>query len=300
MKNFILLLSLFSFAQTSLAKLNVVTTETDLKAIVDEVGKDFVKTESIGKGTQDPHYVEAKPSFMVKVHKADLIVAVGLDLEIGWLPSILRGARNPKVLKGQKGYLEVGPLLDPLEVPSGKVSRAEGDVHPYGNPHFWLDPLRAGKSATIIADRLSELDPTHKESFQANAKNFLTRMTQKTKEWEGRLSKTGVKSVVTYHKTLTYFLSRFQIKNPVILEPKPGLPPTSAHIMKVIQEIKSQKIPLILVENFFDPSITKKILHDVPNVKTEEVAVSVGGAQGINSLDDLYEQLVTAIEKGGQ
>jgi zinc/manganese transport system substrate-binding protein len=286
-----------TIAPTANAKLNVVTSLADLKSITDQVGKDLVSVESIAKGTQDPHFIEAKPSFMVKVNRADLFISIGLDLEVGWLPGIIQGARNPKIGRGQKGFLELGPLVDPLEVRTGNVTRAEGDVHPAGNPHVWLDPVRVGKMAEIIAGRLGEIDPTHSMQFSANAKSFQNRMQEKVSDWQERVEKSGVKKVVTYHKTLTYFFDRFKIENIAVLEPKPGIPPTSGHILEVIRIIKEQKIPLILVENFFDPTVTKKIKADVPSVRTATVAVSVGGAGGINSLDDLYESLVKAIER---
>jgi zinc/manganese transport system substrate-binding protein len=233
---------------------------------------------------------------MVKANHADLIVAVGLELEIGWLPSVIQGARNPKILKGQKGYLEVGPLVDPLEVPKGHVSRAEGDVHPDGNPHVTLDPDRAGRIANVIGERLAELDPEHASDYQKNAKALQKRLNDKTKLWQHRIDATKIKKIVTYHRTLTYFFDRFHLENPAFLEPKPGIPPTSGHIIEVIDIIKKQKIPLLLIENYFDPSIANRIKQEVPSIRSETVAVSVEGAPNIRRIDDLYENLVKAIE----
>jgi zinc/manganese transport system substrate-binding protein len=278
------------------ATLNVLTTQTDLRAIAKEVGQEFISAESIGRGTQDPHYIEAKPSFMVKANRADLLISIGLDLEIGWLPSIIRGARNPKIISGQKGYLEVGPLVDPLEVQTGNITRAAGDVHPFGNPHVWLDPIRAGEIGVIIAMRLGELDPSHAPQFRENAKALQSRLQAKTKTWQERIDRTGVTKIVTYHKTLTYFLDRFKLQNPAILEPKPGIPPTSGHILKVMETMQTENIPLILVENFFDSSVTKKISASNPTIRIATVAVSVDGANGILTMDDLFETLVKSIE----
>lgn len=278
------------------AKLNIITTITDLRAITSEVGQNLINVESIAKGTQDPHSIEAKPSFMVKLSRADLVISVGLDLEIGWLPNLIQGARNPKITSGQKGYLAVGPLVQPLEVPHGNITRADGDVHPFGNPHILLDPIRAGEVAVQIADRLSILDPEHTAQYKSNAKAFQNSLAEKTKNWQTRIDHTGVKKAVTYHKTLTYFLDRFKIQNPAILEPKPGVPPTSGHILEVIQLIREQKIPLILVENFFDPTVTQRIKQEVPGIRSQTVPVSVEGAPEIKTLVDLYEALVKAIE----
>ncbi len=278
------------------AKLRVVTTVSDLASLSRELGGDAVEVESLAKGTQDPHFIEPKPSYMVKLGRADLLIAMGLDLEVGWLPSLILGARNPKVKAGEKGYLELGASLDPLEVARGKVSRAEGDVHPAGNPHFHLDPIRMAKAASLIADRLAELDPAHAPDFAARARAFTERMKGKTEAWKKRIEKSGVKRVVTYHKTLTYFFDRFGIENSAYLEPKPGIPPTGAHLLEVVRVMKDGRVPLILVENFFDASVTKKITGEVPGARAESVAVYVDGAPGIARIDDLLEQIVLAIE----
>ena len=278
------------------AKLNVVTTLPDLAVLTAEVAGSNANVEAIAKGTQDPHFIEAKPSYMVKLSRADLVVSVGLELEIGWLPSIIRGARNSKILTGAPGNLEVGPKIDVLEKHEGAVTRAEGDVHPDGNPHFNLDPIRMGKVAAVIAAKLGELDPSHAAEYSANALAIQKRFESKTNEWQARIQKSGVKSVVTYHKTLTYFLDRFGIANPAILEPKPGIPPTAPHIVEVEKLVKDQKIPLILIENFFETSAGDRIARDVPNVRVVAVPVSVGGEPSIKTLDDLYERLVQVVE----
>ncbi|MGE0614574.1 MAG: metal ABC transporter substrate-binding protein [Bacteriovoracia bacterium] len=281
------------------AKLKVVTTITDLAAVVKEVGGPEVEVDSIARGTQDPHFIEAKPSYMVKASRADLIVAMGLELEQGWLPSILRGARNPKVMPGAPGYVEAGAWIEPLEVPTGKLTRADGDVHGGGNPHFNLDPERMATVAIKLGEKLGELSPTQRADFKARAEKMRDRLLAKTKEWQARVVRSGVKQVVTYHKTLTYFLARFGIANPEILEPKPGIPPTSAHIIHVIEVIRARKVPLVLVENYFDDSVIKKIRSAIPEIRSRTVPVLVEGAEGIATLDDLYETLIKAVESGG-
>ncbi len=289
----------FSVVAFAATPIHVVTTITDLKALVDEVGGSLVKVESLSKGSQDPHYIEAKPSFMVKVSQADLVLAVGLDLEVGWLPSILQGARNPKVIPGSKGYLELGNFIDAIDKPAGNVSRADGDVHPEGNPHFYLDPIRMGDVALKVASVLGEIDNKNKNVYLTNAKALQQRLKSKSLAWKTRLQKAFLNksmSAVTYHKTLAYFFDRFGIKNAGYLEPKPGIPPTSGHILELIKKMKQESVSLILVENFFDPSVTKKIKQEIANLKIDLVPVSVGGAEGINTLDDLYEHLVKTIE----
>ncbi len=292
----VLIFSNILFNSQAHAKLNVLTTTTDLRSLVAEVGGDKLTVESIAKGTQDPHFIEAKPSFMLKANRADLLVSVGLDLEIGWLPSVIQGARNPKITQGKKGFLEVGPLVKPLELTVGAITRAEGDVHPLGNPHVTLDPIRDGEIAVAIAERLGALDAPNGAYYLDTAKKFQARMLEKTSAWQKRLDKIAVKKVITYHKTLTYFLDRFGIQNVAILEPKPGIPPTSGHVLDVIGEIRAQKVPLILVENYFDPTVTQKIKQEVPTVRAETVPVAVDGASGMGSLENVIENLVKTIE----
>jgi zinc/manganese transport system substrate-binding protein len=287
--------AIFLIRPDAYGKLKVVTTTTDLASITREVGGDEVQVDAIAKGTQDPHYIEAKPSYMTRIHGADLVISIGLGLEVGWLPSILRGARNPKVLEGN-GSLEVGPLVQPIEIPTGTVSRAQGDVHPEGNPHVTLDPKRAGTIAEKIAERLGKLDAAHKKDFETRAVKFKSRLSEKQTTWKARIAKTDIKDVVTYHRALNYFLDAFEIRNPIVLEPKPGIPPTSNHILEVIRVVKEKKIRLIMVENFFDQTVADRIKKDVPGLRVVSAPAAVEGETGINSMDDLYEKLVKIVE----
>ena len=283
------------------AEIKVLATVPDLGSIVKKVGGDAVSVDIIAKGTQDPHYIEAKPSFMVKASRADLVVSIGLDLEEAWLPSIIRGARNSAIQPGSSGYLEVGPMLEPIEIPTGKLTRADGDVHPMGNPHVLLDPVRAGKAARIIADRLGSLDPAKKAEFEKRASEFDSTLVSHTAQWKARLQATGIKRVITYHRTFSYFLNRFGIESSGMLEPKPGVPPTSGHVLSIIETIKRDRVSLILVENYFDPSVTRKIQQEVAGVRVGVPPVAVDGAPGVVDSIQLYESIVRAFEsKPGQ
>ena len=295
-RNLIVFLFLSILSNSALAKPLVLATITDLGAILKEVGGSEIDLEVICKGSQDPHHIEAKPSFMLTASKADLLVAVGLGLEVGWLPSIIRGAGNASINPGQKGYLEVGPLVDPIEVPMGKVTRAEGDVHPEGNPHITLDPIRSGQIAQKLAQRLSEIDPKNQKLYTERAEKFNSRLNQKMKDLKKRIEASGVKKIITYHKTLNYFFNRFGIENSGMLEPKPGVPPTGPHILSIITLAKEQKVPLNMIENFFDDKAAQRIKTDVPGLRVVIVPVAVGGESGINTLDDLYEKLTSVIE----
>ncbi|MEZ4743320.1 MAG: metal ABC transporter substrate-binding protein [Bdellovibrionota bacterium] len=279
------------------AKVSILTTTANLKAIAQEVGGDKVSVYSFCKGSQDPHYLEAKPSYMLKTNRSDLIVAVGLGLEEGWLPRVLAGGRNANVMPGKNGYLEVGTLLDVIEVATKNTTRAEGDVHPQGNPHVTLDPIRVGLIAEKIAERLALLDQSNATEYKKRALALKARLSLKLKEWEKRVKKTGIEQVVSYHKTFNYFFDRFSLKNPAILEPLPGVPPTAAHIVSVINKIVKNGVRLILVENYFDESVAKRVARDVKGIRVESVPVSVGGREDIQSIDDLFENIVKSFEK---
>lgn len=277
------------------AKLNIMTTTTNLKSVVESIGGDKVVVESFCKGTQDPHYIEAKPSYTLKASKADLLVSIGLELEIGWLPLIIRGARNPKLRAGNVGSFIAGEYIDTLEKPKAEISRGDGDVHPEGNPHFMLDPQNALIVAEKLKDKLTTMDPDNSSHYESNYKKFESQLKSKLVNWEKRV-KVG-KKVITYHKTLTYFYHRFGIKNVSLLEPKPGVPPSASHILEVMKNAKNEGVKLVLVENYFDPTVANRVARDVDGLKVDIVPVSVGGESNIANLFDLYERLVSSVEE---
>jgi zinc/manganese transport system substrate-binding protein len=297
----LILFSIFAItlahANVASAKLKVVTTTSDLGALAKAVGQDEVDVLAIGKGTQDPHQIDAKPSFMVKMRDAQLVLAQGLELETAWIGPLIQGSRNPKINMGSKGYLELGDKLSPIEIPSASATRAEGDVHPGGNPHFQLDPIRMGQAALIVADRMGELDAANKDLYLKNAKAFQKNLEEKTKIWKARIEKTGIKEIVTYHKTLSYFFDRFGITPGPQLEPKPGIPPTASHILEVIKDMKDRKISLVFIENLYDDTSAGKLKESVPGVKVITVPIAVGGASGVESTELLIEKLVSLMEK---
>lgn len=297
MKNLSLYLSLLILSSPAFAAIKVVATSTDIGAIVQEVGGNDVSLDILSKGAQNLHALETKPSYMLKLSRADLFIWNGLGLEAGWLDAVVRGARNPKVSAGSKGNLELGSYLDPIEVPKGAISRSEGDVHPEGNPHWSLDPIREGKAALLIGDRLAQLDPAKAEEFKSRAKKFNERLQEKTKIWQKRLQATGITKVISYHKTLNYFLDRFGIESAGYLEPKPGIPPTTQHILALIEKIKAEKIRLILVEHFYDLGIAERIAKEVPTSKVKSVSAAVNGMPGINTNEELYEHIVKIFEE---
>lgn len=289
-----LVILFLSFPLLAFAKLQVATTTPDLAALVREVGQNQVEVFAIGKGTQDPHQIDAKPSFMVKLRNTDLVIEQGLELESAWIVPLMQGSRNQK-LADKNAVLELAADLDPLEIPKGNISRSEGDVHPGGNPHFQLDPIRLGQAAVLIAKRMAELNPSQKDFYLKNAESFNKHMQDKTKEWADRLKKTGVTEIVTYHKTFTYFCDRFKIECSVQLEPKPGIPPTASHILSVIDQMKKRKLHLVLIENLYDDSVKPK-LEQAVSAKVIKVPVYVEGEPEVTTNEQLIERIVKVIE----
>jgi zinc/manganese transport system substrate-binding protein len=243
---------LLLFPTLSYAKLEVVTTTTSLASLAHFVGGDKINVSSLTLNSQDPHYVEAKPSYMVKVRNADLVVSVGLELEIGWLENVLRGAKKPELQVGKSRHLTAGDFIKPIEIPNGKIDRADGDVHALGNPHFMIDPMEAVKVVAVLAKKFEELDPENSSLYKENSEKFAARVKIEYPKWKLRMSNTGISEVVTYHKTFNYFLNSFGVIPVAQIEPKPGVPPTAKHIVGLIELIRNKKIKCILNESYFE------------------------------------------------
>lgn len=295
MKKILLTLLLSVLNSVSFANLNVMTTTTNLGDVVKKIGGESVTVLSLAKGTQDPHFLEAKPSYTFKLAKADLLISVGAGLETGWLPLVVRGSRNPKLRIGNQGRLEAASVVSLKQEHKGKISRAQGDVHPEGNPHFMLSPSKSIEVAKAIRDRLILLDLENKKIFEENFKQFESQMKSKIKELKSNI-KSGT-HIITYHRTLTYFLDEFGIHIKNVLEPKPGIPPTASHIIKVINEMKAEGIKTILIENYFDASVAKRIKSSIKDVRIVIVPVAVEGSDSARDLFSLYDVLAKALKE---
>ncbi len=243
--------------------LSVVTTTQDLASIAAEVGGDRIKSESLAKGYQDPHFVDAKPSYLVKLRKADLFVEVGRDLEVGWVPGLLQSAGNPKILPGGPAFVDASAGVEVLELPKS-VSRAEGDVHPLGNPHYWLDPANGLVIAANIRDALTRIDAPDGPYFAQRYADFEKRLTAKIAEWKKQAVTIGLtgSQAVSYHRSWPYFAKAFGFDVIDYVEPKPGVPPAPKHTQSLIAEMKEKKIRLLLVEPYFDPKLPQQIARN--------------------------------------
>jgi zinc/manganese transport system substrate-binding protein len=269
------------------AKLNVVATTPELGAIARDIGGNLVDVTSLAKPTEDPHFVDAKPSFIVKLNRADALIEGGAELEIGWLPPLLEGARNEKLAPGAPGRISVAQGVRLLEVPSA-LDRSKGDVHAMGNPHFMTDPLNGKNAAHIIADAFCQLDAKDCASYRANLAKFDARLDAKLAEWQKLLEPFRGTQIVAYHNTWPYFANRFGLKIDLFLEPKPGIPPTPAHLAEVIEKMKADNIHVIIVEPYQNRKTAETVAHDTG-------AVVLGLAQypgGVNGTEGGYIELI--------
>jgi len=284
------------------AALNVVTTTSDLASIVSEVGGDKIAVESLARGYQDPHFVEAKPSFVLKLNKADLLVVVGRDLEIGWLPALINQARNARIQPGADGYFDASLTAKILDLPTGQLTRAMGDVHPLGNPHYWLDPENGRAIAKAVQAKLSQKDPANAPYYAQRAADFDRRLSEAQQRWTSMMaSYKGIK-VVTYHRSWANFADAFGIDVIGYVEPKPGIPPTPQHTLDVIQAMRAQGIKLIIVEPYFDSKTPNSIASQTGGTVLV-LPPSVGGVPAASDYLKLFDTnislLVGAIKSAG-
>jgi ABC-type Zn uptake system ZnuABC Zn-binding protein ZnuA len=282
------------------AGLKVVATTEDLASLAREVGGDKVTVEALARGYQDPHWVEAKPSFSLKLNGANLLIAVGRELEIGWLPPLITQSRNSKIQPGSGGYLDASMNVKILEIPTGQITRAMGDVHPSGNPHYWLDPDNGRRIAQAIRDKLSELSPADRAYFGQRYVDFDKRLADAQKRWDAALAPYKGTKIVTYHRSWPNFADRFGLDVIGYVEPKPGIPPTTSHTLDLIAEMKRLQIKIILVEPYFDKKTPNAIARET-GATVLDMPPSVGGVPAATDYIKLFDYdvnlLVTTLKK---
>lgn len=301
MKIFSLLLPLLLALPAGLqAKLSVVTTTEDLAALAREVAGGRAEVTSIARGYQDPHFVEAKPSYLLKLKKADLFVQAGLELESAWAPALLTGARNPRILPGSAGFLDASEGCEILQRPAGAPDRSLGDAHPLGNPHYWLDPENGRAIARAVAARLAALDPGNAAAYKADLAAFEVKLDSKLKEWQAAAAALKGVKAVTYHNSWPSFSRRFGLEVVDFVEPKPGVPPSPAHVRALTARIKAEGVRLLLVEPYFDLKLPQKIAEQ-GGAALLAFPPSVGAEPGIKTYTDLFDRqfalLKAALEK---
>ena len=298
-KQIIWLLALTFMSDNLYAALRVETTTQDLAAIAKAVGGEYINVHSLTPGTRDPHHAVAKPSMIRKVYSADLLLVVGSDMEIGWLPALLQSARNNRVLPGNPGFLDLSstvPLLGKLQ---GPVTRDMGDVHAKGNPHYWLDPRNGLRMSKAIAKRLIQLDPEHTSAYQKNAEAFDKTLREKLVEWQNTLQFIRSKPVIAYHSSFLYLADVFGFNIVDEVEPKPGIAPSAASLIKLMARIKNEHIGLLIMEPYYERR-SASYLNDQTGIHIAILPQSVGAEPEIKTYIDLFDAIVKVLKTNGE
>src|SRR5437879_1610887 len=280
----------------SAGKIKIVTATSDLAALAQEVGGDRIDVESIAKGYQDPHFVEAKPSYLLKLRQADLLVVVGLQLEIGWLPPLITQSGNSKIQISNAGYLDMSQFCEILEIPTTQVTRAMGDVHPLGNPHYWLNPENGRRIAKAYQTKLSEMRPADAAYFAQRYADFDKRLTEAVKRWDAQMAPYRGRKVVTYHRSWPNFAKHFNLDVIGYIEPRPGIPPTPSHTIDLVNQMKRESVKIQLIEPYFDLKTPNSIASMV-NGKVLQLMPSVGGKPEITDYFKLFDYDIALLTK---
>lgn len=276
------------------AQLRVVTSTTDLYDIARAVGGARITASHIGEGYEDPHFVQPKPSFILNLRRADVWAYVGLDLEIGWMPILLDGSRNPKIRAGGAGHVNVSTVIPVLDVMTGAVDRSMGDVHPLGNPHYWLDPGNAKRIAALFRDKFAALDPGGAATYEANRAAFESRLDAAMREWEADLAVIRDKPAVGWHTSWRYFAAYTGLQLVGFIEPKPGVPPSPAHLTSLVQHMKETGTKLIIMEPFYDRK-TADLVARQTGATVLVLPPSVGGTDAVGDYIALMRHNIRAV-----
>ena len=287
-----------STSLSSHAALQIVTTTQDLAAITEAVGGQHVQVQSLTLGTRDPHFAAAKPSMIRKVFRADLLLVIGADMEIAWLPPLLSSARNARVQPGNPGYLDLSSVVTLLGKVSGPITRAMGDVHAKGNPHYWLNPRNGVLMAQAISMRLSELDPPNKNDYQRNLNIFLKNIYDKINIWQAELASLKDKPVIAYHRSFIYLADAFGFSIVDEVEPKPGIAPSGASLSALVSRIKSEGIDLLIMEPYYERR-SAIYLNKQTGIRVTVIPQSVGAQPNINNYFDLFDAIVVTLKNTG-
>jgi zinc/manganese transport system substrate-binding protein len=292
-KHLLILIGFIGSMFSAHAKLNVVATLPDFGSLAREVGGDRIDIVVLAKPTEDPHFVDARPSFVVSLRNADVLIDGGAELELGWLPPLLQNARNPKIEAGKPGRVQASQGIRLMNVPTN-VTRAAGDVHALGNPHFCVDPIIAKAIAQHIAQSFAALDSANAAFYESNYKKFDETINAKLQEWGAALLPFKDQPVVAYHDSWPYFGHRFGIKIDIFLEPKPGIPPSPSHLTEVIAQMKAQHVKAVIVEPYHDRRIAEKVAS-ATGAKVVEFSQFPGGIPGTETYVKLIDTLVSRL-----
>ena len=278
------------------AKIRVVSTLPNFSVITEEIGGDKVSVTTIAKGYQNPHFIDPKPSFIIKMKKADLLVWAGLDLEIYWLTPLLENSRNKKIIWSAPGNVDVSKGISLLQIPNIPAAqlRAGGDIHVYGNPHYWHDPLNGKTIAQNIYDALVEEAPEYEDYFKKNLESFFTRIDESVVKWTKLMDPYKGRKIIAFHNSWPYLEKRFGFVIADFIEPKPGIPPSPGHLVSVIKKMRSQKIKAIIISPYFNDK-PANVIADKVGGKVIKVAPSVGAFDDVNSYFDMFDYNLNAL-----
>jgi zinc/manganese transport system substrate-binding protein len=297
-------LTVLSFALTALAllparaeaKLKVATTIETLADLARQVGGDRVDVTSLSRGYMDPHFVQAKPSLVLVLNRADAVVHVGLELEVGWLPPLVQQSRNPRIQQGQPGNIDASSAIDVQDIPRMPADqmRAMGDIHPLGNPHYWIPPKNARAVARLLARRFAELDPSGAASYQAGLATFEQKLTAKERAWVAAAAPLKGTKIVTYHKSWTYVSGWLGMIELGYIEPKPGTPPSADHTSRLVAAMKAEGARLVVHEDFY-PSSLAAFVADKGGARVVSCPSDVGATPRIKTYFDLVDAVIAAL-----
>ena len=278
----------------SYAKLNVVASTPDFGAIAREIGGEQVDVTSLAKGTEDPHFVDAKPSFIRILNQADVLIEGGADLEVGWLPPLIVNARNPKIQLGQPGRIIAADVVRLIEVPVGPIDRSLGDVHPFGNPHFTVDPMNGKMIARLVEERFCVLAPSDCAVFKDSRKKFEEKIDARMVEWQKKMAPLKGVRAISYHKSFSYFAERFGLRVVNTIEPKPGIPPSAAHVRDLVPQMKAEGVRLILMEPNRERK-TPAFLANETGAKIAMIPSMVGGTPEARDYLSLFDSIIETL-----
>ena len=289
-------LALAALCLPAYAALNVLATVPEWGALAEELGGDKVKVSVATNALQDPHHVEAKPSLIARAHNADLVIATGAELEVGWLPMVLLQAANPKVQPGKPGYLEATRFVPLLEKPA-RLDRADGDVHPGGNPHIQTDPRNIARVAVPLAARLAELDPPNAAFYQARAKAFADKWSGAIAKWEQQAAPLRGAPILVQHKAFTYLEAWLGLKQVAALEPKPGVEPTTAHLSEVLATLQRTPVKMV-IRAAYQSDRASQWIAERAKINAVMLPFTVGGDDAAKDLYGLFDDTIARLLKG--
>lgn len=288
----LLCLAIFAWPGVAAAELRVFACEPEWAALATEIGGERVRADSATHALQDPHYVEARPSLIAQVRKADLVVCTGAQLEIGWLPMLLTKANNPAVLPGRPGFLEASSVVQRLDIPES-IDRAQGDMHPQGNPHVQMNPHNIARVARAMAERMSEIDPANAAAYSAGAEAFLQRWSAAVAGWEERARPLAGTRLICHHKSWVYLEDWLKMTEVATLEPVPGVPPTASHLSELLSELGTDGSGAdFIVRAPFQSSKPSEWLQERTGIPAVMLPQTVGGTDGADDLFGLFEDII--------